>query len=282
MSLLTTTAISIATVLGTGILGLPVSLYEAGIWPFVFNFTITLLAQIGVVVAMTELLQLAYALSAKSAVSSVSPFTLLDHEYHPLGDDNFEHFESATAEDNGATFESPSLHTMSKLFLNHKALQLAFEGFVLLHFVSIMSSYALAAPQAYRQLIPAFGALSPRFSTGAFSIFASLLVIFLVPLVLPTLTWATFAKGGLLSVLIIITIWVGLQIRQPSTSSWGVAIVEPFLMGIMALSGVVNIMPVTFQACIASGSGNRSATLSRSSLLIIDVPLCWGFSFVTS
>lgn len=263
LSLVTTTAISIATVLGTGILGLPVSLHKAGIGPFLFNFTVTMFAQVGVAVAMTELLQRAYARTAKNAAAGSAPFVLLDHDYQDLDDESVAD-AAENLDGHVAVLESPSLHTMSRMFLRHWSLQVAFEGFVLLHFVSIMSSYALAAPQAYRQLIPAFEALNPRLSTGLFSGVASLLVVFLVPFVLPVLTFATCVKGTLLTVLIVITLMVGFEIRQPSHSDWGLATVEPFLMGIMALSGVVNIMPVTFQACIASCSGPPTATVSRS------------------
>lgn len=49
--------ISIATILGTGILGLPVTLYNCGFLPFLVVFTVVLFAQLGVVFAFVELLQ---------------------------------------------------------------------------------------------------------------------------------------------------------------------------------------------------------------------------------
>jgi hypothetical protein len=49
--------ISIATILGTGILGLPVTLYSCGFFPFLIVFTLVLFAQVCVVFAFVELLQ---------------------------------------------------------------------------------------------------------------------------------------------------------------------------------------------------------------------------------
>jgi amino acid permease len=48
---------SIATVLGTGVLGLPVSLYRCGIAPFLVFFTVTVVAEACAVVVAVELLQ---------------------------------------------------------------------------------------------------------------------------------------------------------------------------------------------------------------------------------
>ena len=50
-------AITVATILGTGILALPIELYSSGLLPFIFIFIICLCMQISVVYLMVELLQ---------------------------------------------------------------------------------------------------------------------------------------------------------------------------------------------------------------------------------
>ena len=54
---LSTYFLTIATVLGTGVLGLPVSLYRCGVRPFLVWFTVTVIAQCGTVYGTVELLQ---------------------------------------------------------------------------------------------------------------------------------------------------------------------------------------------------------------------------------
>eukprot|EP00166_Cyanidium_caldarium_P003604 ctg_35.g103 len=54
---LSTYFLTIATVLGTGVLGLPVSLYRCGVRPFLVWFTVTVVAQCGTVYGTVELLQ---------------------------------------------------------------------------------------------------------------------------------------------------------------------------------------------------------------------------------
>lgn len=57
--------ISIATILGSGLLGLPVSIAQSGILPFLFTFTLNLLAQIAVVSLILELLQTAHIIKTR-------------------------------------------------------------------------------------------------------------------------------------------------------------------------------------------------------------------------
>lgn len=113
-SLLQTVAVSAATILGTGILGLPVSLHATGLWPFLVLFSLTCIAQIGVVVATAELLMRAYALARSGE--------LAPHGYMTL-EENCDVPESASA----GRGDSPSLHSLSSLFLPHWSLRVMFE-----------------------------------------------------------------------------------------------------------------------------------------------------------
>lgn len=61
-------ALSIAAVLGTGILALPVRLGKSGFWPFACLFLLSFLAQVAVVALMTELLQCTEATMADNVL----------------------------------------------------------------------------------------------------------------------------------------------------------------------------------------------------------------------
>ena len=254
-ALITTTAISVATVLGTGILALPVTLYKTGLPPFLISFTVTMFAQLGVVYAMTELLQRAYAWGPKAIVLPIrsDDYAIIDNSQHQ-SPSNSADFNAPTA---------PSLHTISKLFLSSQFLQWLFEGFVLLHFVSIMVSYALAGPQVLGQLIPAYGRLGAAKCTASFATISSLLIMTISRVLYPLITAATFIKGVLLSFLIGLTLFLGTRVGLSPTTDWGISGVECFLVGSLALSGVVNLMPVTFESCLRSCGPRRPSAVSE-------------------
>lgn len=234
-SLCQTTAVSVATILGTGILGLPVSLHASGLKPFLLTFTLTLFAQLSVVAAMTELLQRA-------------------HHKHPANS----HFQplhqlEAQSPSTAPTNHSPSLHSIAAHFISNPVLRSIFNFIVLLHFLCILSAYALAGPQAYLTLFTSLNKLPHFLPTVVFVLTCTFLVVVLSETLLPSLTVATFTKATLLAILVAVTLVRGLSIHHDVVNNWNPFVLQdPFLMGTIALSGVVNLMPVTFQACIAS------------------------------
>lgn len=284
-SLVSATAISVATILGTGILTLPVTLHKAGLPPFLLSFTATFFAQIGAVYCMCELLQRAYALGPKlrpadeyniipstSSASSSPQRGGNDGNKSENEDENDDPASPSSSMDALAVRPAPSLHTISKLFLSNRVLQLFFEGFVLLHFVSIMVSYALAAPQVLGQLIPSYGRLGVYNSTAAFVLIATCGILLVSKLLYSVLTVATFIKGFLLTILIGLTLIIGLKTGLTPSSEWGIAAVESFLVGSLALSGVVNLMPVTFEAALKSCGPEDQARYRRISWSNIEEP----------
>lgn len=261
-ALASTTAISVATVLGTGILALPVTLHRSGLGPFVASFTVTLIAQLGVIVAMTELLQHAYAMAPKGQMVRKDEYAAIVDGAFSMRDDN-EDEEWAMEDERRVEGQAASLHTLSKLYLNHRLLQWLFETFVLLHFVSIMVSYALGAPQVYRQLVPMFGRMSETRCIAIFTVVASVMIVSFSKKLFGFLTVATCMKGTLLTVLIVMTLGVGFGVGLKPHSDWGISAVESFLVGCLALSGTVNLMPVTFEACVRSSRGARGRCVSE-------------------
>lgn len=108
--------VAVATILGTGILGLPVKLADSGFAPFLPTFAACLVMQVSVVVLMVEILQ--------RAERPTKP---------------------------GGPPVVPDLHQLSARFLG-PSLRLFFNCLVIVHFVAILISYTLASSEAYAQL----------------------------------------------------------------------------------------------------------------------------------
>ncbi|PXF44741.1 hypothetical protein BWQ96_05500 [Gracilariopsis chorda] len=225
-TLLQTFAVSVATVLGTGILGLPVALHASGLRPFLALFVFNLISQIGVIAATTEILHLAFRASAP-------------HHYQPL--------------DPHAQSHAPSLHSLASRFISVAFFRTVFSFLVLLHFLFILSTYALAGPQAYVALFPILATVPIQLIQTVFVLVSALLIISADTRLLPSVTLATIAKALLLTVLVSLTLARSLTIREPVHDDWRLPVlIDPLLMGTMALSGVVNLMPVTFHKSIDS------------------------------
>jgi hypothetical protein len=82
--------VAIASILGTGILGLPVTLSESGFRPFVISFLICYFVQVLTVFFFTEVLQKAYYRNIERLEQSDAdnaPIHLEKHELHTYGSD---------------------------------------------------------------------------------------------------------------------------------------------------------------------------------------------------
>lgn len=144
-----------------------------------------------------------------------------------------------------------SLHSLAKQFLPNPVAREMFNTLVVLHFLFILSAYALAGPQALASLIPLLKRAPWWSLQTAFVLLAALAVTCLERALLPPLTLGTLVKAVLLTVLVLMIFVRGLAIRQNIVNDWHpYVLIDPFLMGTFALNGVVNLMPVTFQACL--------------------------------
>ncbi|GJD10531.1 hypothetical protein Gasu2_47160 [Galdieria sulphuraria] len=259
--------ISIATILGTGILGLPVTLYNCGFLPFFVVFTVVLFAQICVVFAFVELLQRTDA-SLSKLTTELHPINTSNVEavdFQLITDSSINRTATEQTEDSSTGKKFPhtsissvrgttlsegkpaaSLFTMSALYLKNPLIRFLFELTVLVHFVSIMTSYALAAPQSFRQF---FGLdVSNSFTTTLlFVLLCSFLVCFVLPGALNVVSIATALKGSILIVLIALVTTVSLRV--------------------VSLGSVVNIMPVTWSQ-LGSQKDNRTVKLYRISVVL--------------
>lgn len=238
LPLITTFFVSVAANLGTGILGLPVSIHSSGFWPFLFTFTITLFAQLGIIFAATEIITHAHISSSNE--------THLDYEQvaHDTLSDSESQEVNATILDKQSN--GTSLHDLAKKYIPALPPRILFESAVLIHFVAILTSYGLAGPQALKPLLPL--TISPRFLIAAFILTCTTIIIFILHRVKSLITIATAFKGLLLVGLIGLCLALRVDSVPVSSSRWK-QLMEPYLMGSVALGGVANVMPLTWGWC---------------------------------
>jgi amino acid permease len=190
---------TIAVLLGTGILGLPIKLVACGYWPFVFILTLTFFMQTSVVFLMTDTLQHAARL-----------------------------------------LPAIDLHTMGKHLLGRTG-SFIFDFFVLLTFGSILISYTLAAAAALADVldIAEISVISP------FVVVCTSFIILCPRAVKAAVSLFTSAKVAVLVVVIGLVGIVAHSVGVSPHDSWS-AFMQPFLVGTVAIGGIVQMMPVMF------------------------------------
>lgn len=259
--------VTIATILGTGILGLPVKLAHSGLWPFIFTFTFVLAMQISVVVLVVVVIQRT-ALHLRRQQQAADTAGSVAHGGDTACSSEVTQAEQDThGEELPATSElavSTDLHTMGQLYLPRSA-RLWFDVAVLLHFVSVLISYALAGSLAYGRLFSmgdAWPWLLPLYVCGFGAV-----VIFGASAVAPIISGLTIAKCTLLLFMVGIVGGVAAAIDMSPVSDWA-ALGEPLLLGTVALGGVVNLLPVLAQ---------RTPSTRHAYKLMLTAALCGVF-----
>jgi amino acid permease len=236
--------IIVAGVLGTGILALPVKLSEAGFAPFVLTYVVCFLNQSMLLVYLVFLLQKARAimqldlLAAKASNES-------DHADHAARLARLQ--------------AGPDLHLLGKMFLG-KYSRVVFDLCVMLHFVSILISYALAGSQAYANML---GVASSSYLVLPFVCVFAGLVIFAAGLVRPVITVITFSKGLILMIMVFVTGVIGSAAKLDFVSEWAY-IGRPLLIGTVALGGGVNVVPI-----VLAKVDNQAREIRRNLLALI-------------
>lgn len=211
--------IIVAGVLGTGILALPVKLANTGFAPFVFTYVICFFNQSMLLVYLVFLLQKARALMQQELMLEA---------------------DAATQAQRLARLQAgPDLHLLGKMFLGRVA-RVVFDFCVMLHFVSILISYALAGSQAYANV---FGLADGAYLVLPFvGVFASL-AVFAAGLLRPVITLITLSKGLILMIMVFVTGVIGAVARLDFVSEWAY-VGRPLLIGTVALGGGVNVVPI--------------------------------------
>jgi len=241
-TILLTYFITIAAVLGTGILALPVKLAKSGFTPLLVTYSIGFIMQSMCICFMVELLQRAQALEDSIPTSSTKHVALV--ETQPSDSDLGTINETVTPfnEEFKAT-QGPDLHFIGNLFLGRYQL-IFFEFALLTHFFTIMVAYGLGGSQAYNRLLVGNEDTYIYFIAPLIFLLSSL-IIFGSNILKGIVNTLTSIKGTLLVVMVIITGIAGYQINLPIINNW-VHIGQPFLIGTVALGGAVGVLPVVY------------------------------------
>ncbi|KAJ3599134.1 hypothetical protein NHX12_033097, partial [Muraenolepis orangiensis] len=238
--------LSIATILGTGILGLPVTIAHAGLLPFLVTFLIGFLVQGLVIYLFVELLQRCHAVQVESLKGATTEQIIMDQvavgresvparptlreeeEEEELGEED--EGESADtglltpdAEAVGVQSQAPqslqpNLHLLGLLFLS-RPMSHAFDCIILFQF--------------HVYVIPVFTWI------------LTLLILLAQLVIQPITSLLTLLKGLLLIVTVAVTFVVGSEVGLQSSTDFS-QMGKPFLMGTVALGGIVNVMPLLF------------------------------------
>lgn len=225
--------ITIACILGTGILGLPVTLAESGFSPFLVSFFFCFIMQVLLVYFFLDLLQRAHAYqidkfrSAASLDDAPLPMSEVGQDGHtglPNGSSVHSYIQEISK-----VVPKPNLHTLGVLFLG-KGLGAAFNICVLLNLISILISYALAGSEAYAQILR----VDFIYIIPVFVWLQSLAIVFAQQFIHPIVSILTFFKGSVLVATVVVTFGVGSTVANVVTNDFAY-FGTPFLMGTVAL-----------------------------------------------
>ncbi|XP_058257565.1 uncharacterized protein si:ch211-51h4.2 isoform X3 [Hemibagrus wyckioides] len=280
--------LTVATILGTGILGLPVTIAHAGLIPFLVSFLIGFLMQALLIYLFVDLLQRCRVAQVES-VKSLETEGILMQNVSPVDfpvPDSEEVEESEDVEDADAGLLQkdntilklqedlhPNLHVLGVLFLSQRSSQ-AFSFILLFHFVSIGISYVLAGSEAYAALFHT----SHVYVIPAFTWTLSFGILLAQVIIQPITSLLTLLKGILLIITVAVTFVVGSEVHQESKNDF-TQIGKPFLMGTVALGGIVNVMPFLFSEIYHSRTQvlwfRRAVLGGLTTCTILNILWCW-------
>ena len=177
------------------------------------------------------------------------------------------------AEDLDIPVVKPNLHMVGELFLN-KVGAFCFDIVLGISFVSVLISYALAGSQAIADILQVNRiAMIPMFCTVL-----TVVVVFLQFLVQPVISILTLVKGCMFAACVVITFLVGAKVDSQYTDDWR-AVGEPFLMGTVAIGGIINILPILFMRIKPRADQirklNAAVILGLTTCFVLNIMWCW-------
>ncbi|KAF0042494.1 hypothetical protein F2P81_006026 [Scophthalmus maximus] len=202
--------LTIATILGTGILGLPVTIAHAGLLPFLVSFLVGFFVQALLIYLFVELLQKCQVVQLDSLKTDAAECIVMDQviaEDPALTEDEDEDEGENAEADTGLLRPDavalhnledglqPNLHLLGHLFLS-RPMSHAFNCVLLFQFISIGISYVLAGSEAYAALLN----VSHIYVIPAFTWILTLAILLAHTVIQPVTSVLTLLKGILLIV----------------------------------------------------------------------------------
>ncbi|CAF3353316.1 unnamed protein product [Rotaria socialis] len=283
--------VAIASILGTGILGLPVTLSESGFQPFVISFLICYCVQVLSIFFFTEVLQKAYYRNVEKLQTSDkdnAPIHVENGDLPTYGSDydlagkqeygEFVELRDMVVSSRVAKVDTikrclPNLHSLGELLLPCFLRQL-FTLTVLLSLLCLLVSYALAGSQAFSSLLHVDYLKMIPFFCWTWTI----VIVFLHTFIQPIISVLTFLKGTLFTGTVVVTLLVGLKINNPVKNDY-TAMGDSFLMSTIALGGLMNVMPLMFSKLKQTREEiigfNVALFLGLTTCVILNILWCW-------
>ncbi|CAL8307549.1 unnamed protein product [Lota lota] len=287
--------LSIATILGTGILGLPVTIAHAGLLPFLITFLIGFLVQGLVIYLFVELLQRCHVVQVESLKGTTTEQIIMEQveegEVVPARAAHREE-EEEEVEDEGESADTglltpdaevdvqsqaqslqPNLHLLGVLFLS-RPMSHAFDCIILFQFISVGISYVLAGSEAYAALFN----VSHIYVIPLFTWILTLSILLAQLIIQPVTSLLTLFKGLLLIVTVSVTFAVGSEVGLQSSADFS-QMGKPFLMGTVALGGIVNVMPLLFSQISHNKNQilwfRRAVLAGLTTCAVLNILWCW-------
>ncbi|XP_067454042.1 uncharacterized protein si:ch211-51h4.2 isoform X1 [Thunnus thynnus] len=280
--------LTIATILGTGILGLPVTIAHAGLLPFLISFVIGFFVQALLIYLFVELLQRCQVVQLESLKTGVAECIVMDQvgmeDPAPTEEEDEDEADSAEADtgllqpgavnlQSQAESLQPNLHLLGHLFLS-RPMSHAFNCILLFQFISIGISYVLAGSEAYAALFH----VSHIYVIPAFTWILTLAILLAHTIIQPVTSMLTLLKGILLVVTVAVTFAVGSEVGLQSSSDFS-QMGKPFLMGTVALGGIVNVMPLLFSQISHNKTQilwfRRAVLGGLTTCTVLNILWCW-------
>ncbi|KAK6478578.1 hypothetical protein HHUSO_G20921 [Huso huso] len=276
--------VSVASILGTGILGLPVTIAHSGLQPFLVSFVIGFLMQALLIYLFIDLLQRCRVAQLETLKLSGTESILMQY----VGDrdsvlNTAEEEEETEDADRGLLSKNnrenpeeecvPNLHILGVLFLS-KYMSYAFNLLLVFQFISIGISYVLAGSESYAELLH----ISYVYVIPFFTWILALGILLAQVVIQPVTSLLTLLKGILLMVTVAVTFVVGSEVKQEISNDFSY-VGKPFLMGTVALGGVVNVMPFLFSEISHNKSQimwfRRAIIGGLTTCAVLNILWCW-------
>eukprot|EP01063_Lacrimia_lanifica_P011451 TRINITY_DN18235_c0_g1_i1.p1 TRINITY_DN18235_c0_g1~~TRINITY_DN18235_c0_g1_i1.p1 ORF type:complete len:492 (+),score=181.28 TRINITY_DN18235_c0_g1_i1:62-1537(+) len=269
--------VTAATILGVGILALPVKVSRGGVEPFAATFSVAFVCQALVICFLTELLQRTEAMMLAEDQAGEDPeesagfLTEGGGEASPATPGRGTGSFASLAPRRRGRAAAPNLHTMAQYFVPHPWLRGFFDFCVYVHFIVIMVAYAIAAANAVSKLTPfTYDAIAVLFVCGF-----AVAIAKLDEALTSAVAWFTLFKGSLLLLMILIVAYVASDVQRSYTNDWGRA-GDAFLIGTISLGGSVNTVPVIY----SSFKRTRENIVSFRAGCLAATALCFALNLV--
>lgn len=244
--ILITASLSVATVIGSGILAMPVTLHHTSLQNFLIVFTLAFAAHVAAIYTTVELFQ-------RTTLYMQQNPSYFDRRAPSTSSDTLALIPSSNPA-HQATVKKMTLFTIADLYLQSRALNWLFHICTFLSFLSLLTSYGLAGPQALWQILhpPPTSSFPPLSLFFWFCVIGVIAVVFFTNVLLPVFSSLTVLKGALFIGVVIIVAALPPSTHVVSlydlffTGSSVQSALESFLVATVALGGLPNTMPVMY------------------------------------